>query len=312
MNDRPSETTTTINATAQMLRSVEPLYSRQAATAPTRTREKELGYDVKLAFASQLEFQYKRPERTVRNDRYLGFDLGPTDHQRNTLCFRNAVGQAFFALPTFVSHDQVPAALDRTAFVDVYAFRPHTSVIHVHRDWPSTRRIEAKVHADHGDEWYDVPDYAVYSWRELLYAIHSHRLDALVRRDGTVTPTHAEKRRRLYLLLNLYGDGSTAQYLLPDGGESPAPSGYNAEFAESLVSHAVENRRTFLERADVDRQTRLGDYADHEVTGIEAFERSLYNTVEAMATGGNPAAYRLDGAQSLVVEWGAETDELTV
>lgn len=192
-----SEMALTLNTKHQYLKYFEDgsKFDHLAAFAPTQNWESVVGYDVHVPFLKTAVYQYKRPEITEASTIQNGdrqFHLDP--EQWLTLILLFELGEAFFALPVVWGDAELPEAVDRTLFVDVYGVLPNTTWCYVSeggvKDGEVGEFIRARV--KNKDEYVIHPKY-IYGWKRHREELRDCSLGLIIR-DEEELPIQEERR----------------------------------------------------------------------------------------------------------------------
>jgi hypothetical protein len=164
-----SEMALTLNTKHQYLKYFEDdsKFDHLAAFAPTQRWESLVGYDVGVPFLKTAVYQYKRPKITEGNSVEDGdrqFELEP--EQWLTLILLFEPGEAFFALPVVWGNEELPEAVSRTLFVDVYGILPNTTWCYVSEGEVTDGEVRGFVHAKTKETGkYVVHPKYIYGWQ---------------------------------------------------------------------------------------------------------------------------------------------------
>lgn len=293
MATSPSENTLELNVTHEILNDLEPLFGRVTAKSPTRVDEGDLGYDVQLSFALRTQFQYKRPQ--TETNRGVSFKVN--GQQVSTLRMRDPTRTAFLTCPIALREDEIPGAIERTAFVDVNAVSSKTSRLYIPANQPIGQAAgAAKIK---NGSYYQIPRGSIYSWDDLLQGIQNRNIGMIIRRQMNQSSNFESFMRRLWLLENLFTRSprsDSASRYRTDGGEDN--KSLNQEYMRELTSFATEQQNIIFQESDVEGVSREED------------REGLEDTIASMEDTRHPSIYKISRSTEHVLENGAPGAQL--
>lgn len=234
-----------------------------------------------------MQFQYKRPMSETK--RGIAFSIN--GDQVATLRMRDPTRTAFLTCPVALREDQIPGAINRTAFVDVHAIHANTSRLYIPTKQP-IGNTGGKAKIKKGG-YYPNPQAAIYDWNDILSGIQTQALGMIIR-DGITTSSDFEAfMRRLAMLENLYTAAHTtsvgARYLTDGGKDEPM---LNEEYATNLIDFAMEQRQ------------ELYIELEQPTDSLPEEAELLWDTIGAMADTRHPSIHKISRSSEYLMERG--------
>jgi hypothetical protein len=193
-------------------------------------------------------------------------------------------------------------AIHRTAFVDVHAINSFTSRIYIPPE-PPVGTADGSFKIKNGD-YYPISKEDIYNWENIYSQIVNRNHGMLIRREGDMTRSFKQFRKRLAKLTNLYRSNSYSspgRRYLTDGGNDDHH--LDEEYATNLVEFALEQRQSLL------REHEMNQYIG---TNRETDEQGLRETIARMEDAQHPSTFRISQSSEYILEKGDTINHLNL